>query len=76
MRGQAVKLFFLLAVLPCAGLLIFSDGASVYILGDARTRLGLMLLVPCLLLTGTENLHKHYFYGTGRVLPAAVTELL
>lgn len=75
-RGQAVKLFFLLAVLPCAGLLIFSDGASVYILGDARTRLGLMLLVPCLLLTGTENLHKHYFYGTGRVLPAAVTELL
>lgn len=75
-RGQAVKLFFLLAILPCALLLTFSDGASVYILGDARTQLGLILLVPCLLLTGTENLHKHYFYGTGRVAPAALTELL
>ena len=76
LRGAALRLFYLLAVLPCAALLIFSDAASVYILGDARTRLGLMLLVPCLLLTGTENLHKHYFYGTGRVYPAALTELL
>lgn len=74
-RGQAVKLFFLLAVMPCSLLLLFSDGASVYLLGDARTQLGLILLVPCLLLTGTENLQKHYFYGTGRVYPAAVTEL-
>ena len=39
------------------------------------TRLGLVLLIPCLLLTGTENLHKHYFYGVGRVYPAALTEL-
>ena len=52
------------------------DGVSVYLLGDARTRLGLMLLVPCLVLTGIENLQKHYFYGTGRVCPAAVTELI
>ena len=75
-RGQAVRLFFLLAILPCSLLLIFSDGASVFLLGDARTQLGLMLLIPCLLLTGTENLQKHYFYGTGRVMPAAVTEFL
>ena len=76
LRGQAIKVFFLLALLPCALLLAFSDAASVYILADARTQLGLLLLVPCLLLTGTENLHKHYFYGTGRVLPAALTELV
>ncbi|MFR1515897.1 MAG: oligosaccharide flippase family protein [Evtepia gabavorous] len=74
-RGQAVKLFFLLALMPCSLLLLFSDGASVYLLGDARTQMGLILLVPCLLLTGTENLQKHYFYGTGRVYPAAITEL-
>lgn len=74
-RGQAIRLFFLLAALPCALLLLFSDAVSVYLLGDARTRLGLMLLVPCLLLTGVENLQKHYFYGTGRVFPAAMTEL-
>ena len=76
LRGVALRLFFLLAVLPGAALLVFSDAASVYLLGDARTRLGLMLLVPCLLLTGTGDLHKHYFYGTGRVYPAAITELL
>lgn len=76
LRGQAIKAFFLLALLPCSLLLACSDAASVYILADARTRLGLMLLVPCLLLTGTENIHKHYFYGTGRVLPAALTELI
>jgi len=74
--GQAVRLFFLLAVLPCLLLLVFSDGVSVWILGDARTRLGLLLLVPCLLLTGTENLHKNYFYGIGKILPPAVTEIL
>ena len=51
-RGQAIRLFFLLAALPCILLLLFSDAVSVYLLGDARTRLGLMLLVPCLLLTG------------------------
>lgn len=68
-RGQAVKLFFLLALMPCSLLLLFSDGASVYLLGDARTQLGLILLVPCLLLTGTENLQKHYFYGTAGSTP-------
>ena len=45
-RGQAVKLFFLLALVPCALLAVFSDGVSVYLLGDARTRLGLVLLIP------------------------------
>lgn len=74
-RGQAVTLFFLLAVVPGTLLALGSDAASVYLLGDARTQLGLILLVPCLLLTGTENLHKHYFYGTGRVAPAALSEL-
>ena len=51
------------------------DPISVYLLGDARTQLGLLLLLPCILLTGVENLHKHYFYGTGNVRPPAVVEL-
>ena len=75
-RRQAVGLFLALAALPCLCLEVFSDPISVWILGDARTRLGLMLLAPCLVLTGVENLHKHYFYGVGKVTPAAVTELL
>lgn len=53
----------------------FSDAVSVYLLGDARSRLGLLLLLPCVFLTGLENIHKHYFYGTTRVAPPAVTEI-
>ena len=75
-RSQAVGLFLLLSAVPCLCLEVFSDPISVVLLGDARTRLGLMLLAPCLVLTGVENLHKHYFYGVGKVTPAAVTELL
>lgn len=75
-RCQALRLFFSLAILPCALLLTFSDGASVFLLGDARTQLGLILLIPCLFLTGIENLQKYYFYGVGIILPAAITELL
>ena len=64
---------FRLLIAAAALVLLFSDGISVYLLGDARTRLGLVLLLPCAALTGVENLHKHHFYGAGRVrAPAAV----
>lgn len=43
------------------------------LLGDGRTQLGLVLLLPVLLLTGVENLQKHQFYGIGAMrLPAGV----
>ena len=71
-----LKGFFLL-LLPVGVLVILgSDAISVYLLGDARTQLGLMLLVPCAALTGVENCHKHFFYGAGLVQPPAVVELL
>lgn len=54
----------------------FSDFISVHLLGDARTQLGLLLLIPCTLLTGLENIYKHYFYGSGQVKPPAFTEIL
>jgi len=67
----------LLLLLPVALVVIpASDFLSVALLGDARTQLGLILLLPCVALTGVENLHKQYFYGTGRVTPPAVVELL
>ena len=71
--GAGLRRFFLLAV-PLGAVIVWcSDPISVYLLGDARTRLGIVLLVPCVLLTGVENLHKHCFYGTGRVrIPATV----
>lgn len=69
--GAFLALFALVAVVT----VLFYDPISVYFLGDARTQTGLLLLLPCILLTGIENLHKHYFYGTGNVRPAATTEL-
>ena len=73
---RACLKLFLLVLLPVGGWLIFaSDFVSVVLLGDARTQLGLILLVPCVALTGVENFHKHWFYGAGLVRPPAVTEL-
>ena len=71
---RALGGFFLLAVPLGLGVAALSDPISVYLLGDARTRLGVVLLAPCVLLTGVENLHKHCFYGIGRVRPPAAVE--
>ena len=50
-----------------------SEFISRRLLGDERTRLGLVLLLPVLLLTGVENLQKHQFYGISSMrLPAGV----
>lgn len=75
-RSTCLRLFFLL-LLPVGIVVIWaSDAISVHILGDARTQLGLILLVPCVALTGVENIHKHCFYGSELVGPPAVVELL
>jgi len=71
---RGVTLFLVLFLPLGTGLILCSDPVSVYVLGDARTRLGLILLVPCVLLTGIENLHKHCFYGMGNVRPPAASE--
>lgn len=56
-----------LTVLTCSDLL------SAFLLGDGRTELGLVLLLPVLLLTGVENLQKQHFYALGTTtLPAGV----
>ncbi|MGM9608196.1 MAG: polysaccharide biosynthesis C-terminal domain-containing protein [Oscillospiraceae bacterium] len=72
---RCLLIFFLLVLPLGAAVILCSDAISVYLLGDARTQLGLILLVPCILLTGVENLHKHSFYGAGNVRPPAFTEL-
>ena len=67
---------FCCLMLPVGGVtLVCSDAISVHMLGDARTRLGLMLLIPCLTLTAVENLHKNAFYGAGRPIPPALAEV-
>lgn len=71
---RALRCFFTVAIPLGVLAALFSDPISVYLIGDARTRLGIVLLVPCVLLTGVENLHKHCFYGIGRVRPPAAAE--
>ena len=60
--------------LPVALTMLFqSEFIATRLLGDGRTRLGLVLLLPVLLLTGVENLQKQQFYGIGAMrLPAGV----
>lgn len=76
---QTRKMCLVLLTVGSAGLALIVttlyDPISVYLLGDARTQLGLVLLLPCVLLTGVENLHKHVFYGAGQVRPPAFVEL-
>lgn len=71
---RGIVLFLVLLIPLGAGLILASDAVSVLLLGDARTQLGIILLVPCVLLTGIENLHKHCFYGLGNVRPPAASE--
>lgn len=74
--ATCMRLFFLLLLPIGTAVILGSDAISVYLLGDARTQLGLVLLIPCAALTGVENCHKHFFYGSGLVRPPAVIELL
>ena len=73
-RVCLVLLFLGVGVLGAAVIGLY-DPISVYLLGDARTQLGLVLLLPCVLLTGVENIQKHIFYGAGLVRPPAFVEL-
>lgn len=72
---RCLGLFLLLGGGVAVLLALFSDFVSTAVLGDARTQLGLIFLGPCLLLTGVENIQKHFFYGTGRPRLPALLEL-
>jgi stage V sporulation protein B len=68
---------YLVMVLGVTLLVIpFSDGISANLLGDARTRLGLLLMLPCIWLTGWENVHKNYFFGRKNVVPPSIAEVM
>ena len=75
---RKTALFWLiLLMIPVSGVItLWSDPISVYLLGDARTQLGILLLLPCVALTGIENIQKHVFYGADSVKIPATTELL
>ena len=71
----SVKIFLILFTLTATVILSFSRFISAGVLGDARTRLSLFILLPCLLFTGIENILKNYFFGTSRLKPPIISEL-
>ncbi len=73
---MALWLFLLILGVICVAVIPFSDWISVHLLGDARTRLGLLILLPCILFTGIENICKHTFYGLQVVEPPAIAEVI
>ncbi len=72
----AVKGFLLLFSAMAGAYIAFSRHIAGVFLGDERTRTALLLLLPCLLLTGMENLFKSYFMGVREVRRPVVSELL
>ncbi len=70
-----VALFVILFVVVAILTSLFSDFIASNILGDSRTRVSLIILLPCLFLTGFENIYKSCFYGIKKVYPPIITEL-
>lgn len=55
---------------------VFRNFFAQTVLGNSDTSKALLLLVPCLFLTGFENVHKSYFYGIQFTLPPMISETL
>ncbi len=61
---RSARVFLALFALVFTLCITCTDFFAGTVLGDMRTKPALMLTLPCLLLTGFENLLKNYFYGT------------
>lgn len=74
--GRLVQLFLLLFAGACLVLIPGSGLLAERFLGTPDARGGVLLLLPLLLFTGFENIHKNYFHGSGTVGPPALSEVL
>jgi stage V sporulation protein B len=72
----SLAMFFALFLLSAAPAALFSGFISEHVLGDAETRLALLIMLPCLLLTGVENVFKSWFYGIKNVSLPAISDNL
>lgn len=72
----AFKIFTLLFLAMALPTVLYSDFISATVLGDVRTKAALLIVLPCLLLTGIENIIKVYFYGIKKINYPIIAELL
>ncbi len=54
---------------------LFPDLIAGVVLGEPKIKAALLLLLPCLFLTGFENIFKSCFHGIKYILPPIVSEL-
>ena len=73
--NSALKLFIAVSVVVSAAVYIFSGSIANGFVGDGRTQKALIVLLPCMILTGIENISKNYFYGINNVKIPAVMEI-
>ena len=71
----SVKAFLFLFAIIAAVILTFSSFVAGDIFGDVRVRTSLLIILPCLLFTGIENILKNFFFGTSRLKPPIISEL-
>ncbi len=73
---NALSLFFCLFVFVGIIYALLSDGIATFFLKEGRLKTALLLMLPCLLLTGIENITKSCFYGRKKVVYPIISELL
>jgi len=74
---STARRFFLIAFAPVAVFtVIFFRSIAADFLGDQRMTAAVLLTLPLIFLTGIENIHKNFFYGTNRVEIPALSEIL
>jgi O-antigen/teichoic acid export membrane protein len=70
----ALRLFLILLAACTVITFLFPDLVAGKILGDIRTRASMLLFIPCLFLTGFENIYKSFFYGAKHIKPNIISE--
>ncbi len=73
--SSAQTLFLMLFFLAGISFLFGSRFIAQGVLGSLDTRKALLLLLPCLFLTGFENIYKACFHGSKNVYPPIVSEI-
>jgi stage V sporulation protein B len=72
----SLLLFFVLYVVSAIPTAMFSGWVSEHALGDSETQLALLIMLPCLFLTGIENIFKSWFYGIKNLSLPAISDNL
>ncbi|MBR7142481.1 MAG: polysaccharide biosynthesis C-terminal domain-containing protein [Clostridia bacterium] len=72
--GFGIRLFLCLLILGGGTVILLGRPISQRLLGDGRVYGAALLMVPCIALTGVENILKAYFHGVRNLKAPIVSE--